>query len=575
MGITGLLPFVKPASTERHLSTLRGQTAAIDSYCWLHKGAFGCADKIALGEETTAYVSYCFKYIDMLQAFRIKPIMVFDGRHLPAKLLTEEKRRQSRKTARKRATECLKLGKMDEARNHFRRCVDITAEMAFNLIKECRKRNINCIVAPYEADAQLAYLIKNKIADFVISEDSDLLTFGCSKVLFKLDINGVGVLVEEEKLHLATQERPEDFSLDKFRYMCILSGCDYLESLPGIGLKKALKFLKCLSSLNMYECLPKLPSILNMKQLTVTKQYRDQFMLADATFKHQLVFDIVKRKLVPLTDPESCGTDPTYCANIGGYLDDNVAFQIAIGNLNPFTLSVMSEWNPDKQISLGNNIWNKSLKVSPSKPSTPKRVLIQSPDNSSTLIKEEDTRDIGKELVLLYSSIEPPTKKLCLHEEVDDVKQFTKKSPTFARKTFINPFLKKARLSSNKSTEEKDTNLVVSKYFCSESQTTVSEDAPSDCTELKTADQNINQEIINVPDDLEEDTENNVTTTSQESTDSINKENHTKIIITPSTRSKIEFKSCRTQGLSKSVKKKFNTNSNQPTLLSMFGFSKK
>lgn len=30
--------------------------------------------------------------------------------------------------------------------------------MALDLIKVCRARNIDCIVAPYEADAQLAYL---------------------------------------------------------------------------------------------------------------------------------------------------------------------------------------------------------------------------------------------------------------------------------------------------------------------------------------------------------------------------------------------------------------------------------
>lgn len=556
MGITGLLPFVKSASTERHLSTLRGKTAAIDSYCWLHKGAFGCADKIALGEETTAYVSYCFKYIEMLQAFRIKPIMVFDGRHLPAKLLTEKKRRKSRKTARQRATECLKLGKIDEARNHFRRCVDISPEMAFNLIKECRKRNINCIVAPYEADAQLAYLLKNKIADFVISEDSDLLTFGCTNVLFKLDINGVGVLVEGEKLHLATGERPEDFSLDKFRYMCILSGCDYLESLPGIGLKKALKFLKCLTNMNMYDNLSKLPSILNMKQLKVTKQYRDQFMLADATFKHQLVFDIFQRKLVPLTDPEESGTDPTHCTNIGEYLDDKIAFQIAIGNLNPFNFCVMSDWNPDKQISLclGNNIWNKSFKVAPSKfSSTPKRILLQSPEKTQIIeeqVSVDDTRDIGKELVLLYSSLEPATKKICLHEEVN-VEPYIKKSPTFARKTFVNPFLKKARISSNKMNKSAE-DVVVSKYFCSESQMTVTEAAT----------ENTNQEIININDDLD-----STPTTSQEP----NKENDNKI----TNIKKIEFQSCRTQGLSKSAKKKFTNDKNQPTLLSMFGFNKK
>ena len=37
-------------------------------------------------------------------------------------------------------------------------------------------------MAPFEADAQLAYLMKERIADIVITEDSDLLTFGCQRV---------------------------------------------------------------------------------------------------------------------------------------------------------------------------------------------------------------------------------------------------------------------------------------------------------------------------------------------------------------------------------------------------------
>ena len=41
---------------------------------------------------------------------------------------------------------------------------------------------MDCIVAPYEADAQLAYLMKTGITSAVISEDSDLLVYGCQKV---------------------------------------------------------------------------------------------------------------------------------------------------------------------------------------------------------------------------------------------------------------------------------------------------------------------------------------------------------------------------------------------------------
>lgn len=58
-----------------------------------------------------------------------------------------------------------------------------------------------------------------------------------------MDMYGNGVLVEQERLHLAMGLSLSDFNIDKFRYMCILSGCDYLASLPGIGLVKACKFI--------------------------------------------------------------------------------------------------------------------------------------------------------------------------------------------------------------------------------------------------------------------------------------------------------------------------------------------
>lgn len=46
----------------------------------------------------------------------------------------------------------------------------------------CRKKSVDYIVAPYEADAQLAYLDKTGMAQIIITEDSDLTLFGCNKV---------------------------------------------------------------------------------------------------------------------------------------------------------------------------------------------------------------------------------------------------------------------------------------------------------------------------------------------------------------------------------------------------------
>ena len=59
-----------------------------------------------------------------------------------------------------------------------------------------------------------------------------------------MDINGEGMLVEKTKLNLALGLQADMYSFEKFQYMCILSGCDYLANLPGIGLAKANKVFK-------------------------------------------------------------------------------------------------------------------------------------------------------------------------------------------------------------------------------------------------------------------------------------------------------------------------------------------
>ena len=59
---------------------------AIDCYCWLHKGAFGCAEQLARGQYTDGYVKYIMKYVNLLLYHNIKPILVFDGRNLPSKV---------------------------------------------------------------------------------------------------------------------------------------------------------------------------------------------------------------------------------------------------------------------------------------------------------------------------------------------------------------------------------------------------------------------------------------------------------------------------------------------------------
>lgn len=54
------------------------------------------------------------------------------------------------------------------------------------------KHRIEFLVAPYEADSQLAYLNKIGYIDFIITEDSDLIVFGAKNVFYKMDSDFYG-----------------------------------------------------------------------------------------------------------------------------------------------------------------------------------------------------------------------------------------------------------------------------------------------------------------------------------------------------------------------------------------------
>lgn len=340
------MPFLKNASRHVNVEELSGSTAGIDVYCWLHKGAFGCAEKLVRGQKTDGYVLYVMRHIDLLLYHKIKPVLVFDGKNLPSKASTEKKRRENRQKYRKMAKDYLAAGKFKEASNCFQRCIDITPQMAREVISACRERNIDCIVAPYEADAQLAYLNKCGLIDLVISEDSDLTLFGCDKILFKLDSTGNGVLVETSRLNACLGQRADNFTMDKFRYMCIMSGCDYLPSLHGIGLGKALKFWGRVTNLDLRAVLPKIPSYLNMHQLVVTQEYIQGFIQAHQTFLYQIVFDPRERKSRPLNDYPD-GLDANKLTFAGERLDDQVALQLALANIDLHTMERVGNFDPN------------------------------------------------------------------------------------------------------------------------------------------------------------------------------------------------------------------------------------
>ncbi|XP_034620919.1 exonuclease 1 [Trachemys scripta elegans] len=344
MGIHGLLQFIKEAAEPTHVKKYKGQVVAVDTYCWLHKGAYACAEKLAKGEPTDQYVVFCMKLVDMLLSFGIKPILVFDGCTLPSKKEVEKARREKRQANLLKGKQLLREGKLSEARDCFGRSVNVTHGMAHEVIKAAHAQGVDCVVAPYEADAQLAYLNKTGIVQAIITEDSDLLAFGCKKVFLKIDKFGNGLEIDQARLGKCKQ-LGDVFTEEKFRYMCILSGCDYLPSLHGIGLAKACKLLKLASNPDIIKVIKKIGQYLKMN-ITVSEEYIEGFIRANNTFLYQLVFDPIKRKLVPLNAYDD-NVDPETLLYAGRHIGDDTAFQIALGNKDIDTMEQIDDYNPE------------------------------------------------------------------------------------------------------------------------------------------------------------------------------------------------------------------------------------
>ena len=122
--------------------------------------------------------------------------LVFDGCRNPAKAPTSHFRAERRKNAEHRANAALNSRDETAARKAIMQTVEVTPDMAYDLIQRLRIAKVQFIVAPYEADAQLAYLMsippeQGGVAA-VLTEDSDLVAYGCNALLFKCDIKNEG-----------------------------------------------------------------------------------------------------------------------------------------------------------------------------------------------------------------------------------------------------------------------------------------------------------------------------------------------------------------------------------------------
>ena len=386
MGIKDLLQQMSGVMIAGSIKILEGKRIAIDCSNWLHKGVFASAEEYVDSGfvDTQLYVDFIIGRVrNLVLCGGVIPVVVFDGRRNGLKNETRESRADTRHAyleQGKRLLENMRNCTDDqhvrvklraEAISCFQKGLSVTPEMEKATIGAVRKMGIQVIVAPYEADSQLAYLCATKYCAAVLTEDSDLLVYSavCGvpfPILCKFDRYGAVQAVDLSTI--MSPPPPQDppaaaaaaaaasgsggggeaggapggskflAELAKsfvgitrgrrmFVQMCILAGCDYCDSVHGIGLVKAQEAVARFRHVEDDRRLDRIVSYFKGQGKKVPEGFLARVKRAELLFHYHPVYCPRTKSVRPLMDfpaPSSASSAASASdANNDGAADDD------------------------------------------------------------------------------------------------------------------------------------------------------------------------------------------------------------------------------------------------------------
>ena len=223
----------------------------------LHEVA-GEVDPVAtLDGNWAPFVEECLRRLYKLVKLRMLVVVVFDGAPNPFKRLEDDRRAARRLAA---LDECKELrARLADAgrlpteelqllqsllRKSARAAFHRSQELQQALQERLTKAGFRWIVAPFEADSQLAWLGRMGRVEYVISEDADLVVLGCPRLLTKVKVEtGTALLVQSEKIFTVSSRQVVPATVRErgpagLMLLAALAGNDYCK-LRGVSLMTA------------------------------------------------------------------------------------------------------------------------------------------------------------------------------------------------------------------------------------------------------------------------------------------------------------------------------------------------
>ena len=253
MGIRGLNNLIKKYSPDaenvKDIKEYSGCIFGIDCSILLYKF------KYASKAENSHLVGIVNR-IKYYMSNGILPVFVFDGDPPEAKRNTIQKRQDNKEKLYVRIEE-LRILEIDAKTDAEKKTLaDEITRISSQIIRikkshilECKelleKSGVPYCTAPEDAEKYCAFLQKNGFIDYTVTDDTDAMTFGCEKII-KTSINKI--------IEIDTNKVLQNFEMttEMFVDFCILSGCDYSDTIASVGPVTSFNIIKQHKSIDNY-----------------------------------------------------------------------------------------------------------------------------------------------------------------------------------------------------------------------------------------------------------------------------------------------------------------------------------
>jgi len=242
MGVKHLNKVIKKHASQvlktKQLEQYSGKTIVIDTSLFLHK-FYSMQGELFKG---------LFHQIELLLRYNITPLYVFDGAYDDLKkkeiIIRKDAKNKNKEIANK-----LKEKEKDNRSEQDKKDIFKYENRSFLITEEhinwCKSLfdtyGIPHIQATGEADILCSYLVKYGHADACLSDDTDMLAFGCPVVLRDLKSANNGTLIEYRLDTIINALKFVDYL--QFATYCTLLGNDYCDNIKSMGPHTSYKLL--------------------------------------------------------------------------------------------------------------------------------------------------------------------------------------------------------------------------------------------------------------------------------------------------------------------------------------------